>query len=429
MSALAQAPEQTEGERTSGDAGWSSTHLSGFLAATADRHPRRMAFKDQPGRDAWSGRPKIEWTYPVAYDIVQRLVVFFSRLGLAPNSPVGICLPNGSEACLTILAVEQAGLVPCLLSLSWSEEDLAAALEAAHVQVVITQGAVDRERPAETFCRLAARYFGLRFVCSFGPLVPDGVVDLDRVLLGSDSIEPPGMGSLGSDAASGIITFVRQGGALRPVYRPCQSVIAAAVAFLVTAKFRPGERIVSLMPPDDHRGMTTGLIASLLSGATLECHGLFRARAFADTLADDTPTHLVVPGWMEDTLGKAGLPRSVTSVVLVHEAPVRFKAKRGLRRHVVDVLAFGELALLTRARDAGGQFALSLDEDASQGNVTARNLLRIRRSEDGSICFGGLGADVRSFDHGGPQAEPARVEWRSSGFKADLFAGIVIGVT
>lgn len=427
MSALAMAPGQADHKRVADEFQWSSTGLSGFLAATADRHPHRMAFKDQPGRDAWSGRPKIEWTYPFASEIIGRLVAFFSGLGLAPGSPVGVCLPNGSEACLTILAIEQAGLIPCLLSLSWSEQQVAEAIEAAHVQTVVTQGAIEAERPAEAFCRLAARYFGLRFVCSFGPLVPDGVIDLDRVLLNGETAEAASLP--GADIQSGIVTFSRQGAALRPVFRPCQSTMAAAVTFLATAKFRPGDRILSFLAPDDHRGIVTGLVASLLSGATLECHGLFQARALAEALRTDVPTHLVVPGWMEDSLVKANLPASVASVVLVHEAPVRFKAKRGLKRQVIDVLAFGELALLTRARDAGGQFALSLEDDGPGASPTGRNLLRIQRAEDGSISLGGLSADIRDFEAGQPMSQAPRTEWQPSGFKADLFAGIVIGVS
>jgi non-ribosomal peptide synthetase component E (peptide arylation enzyme) len=89
--------------------------LSGLLAATADRHADRMAFQDQADRDEWSGRPRIAWTYPFAYDIIRRLSLFFAGLGLPARAPVGVCLPNGSEACLTLLALEQAGLTPCLM--------------------------------------------------------------------------------------------------------------------------------------------------------------------------------------------------------------------------------------------------------------------------------------------------------------------------
>jgi hypothetical protein len=185
---------------------------------------------------------------------------------------------------------------------------------------------------------------------------------------------------------------------------------------------------MSLIAPDDHCGLTTGLIASLLSGATLECHGLFKARPFVEALEEPKPTHLVVPAWMEPTLARATLPETVSSVILVHEAPARFKAKTALRTPAVDVLAFGELAVVAGSRRDSGQFSLALEETA-HGNVTTRHLLRIRRDPDGLIEFGGLAAEIHDYGRGAPRAGLARPEWRRSGFRSELFAGILIGVT
>lgn len=428
MSALAAAAPALDHPPPSLEMTWAAMRLSGLLGATADRHADRTAFRDQAGREAWSGRPPIDWSYPVAYDVIERLSHFFVQMKLPPKSPIGICLPNGSEACLTVLAVEHAGLIPCLLPVAWPEEDLAAAVEGANIAAVVTQAAVGDERPAEVFRGLALRYFGLRFIAAYGPMVPDGVTDLDKVILGSEGLDARAMASAEPTTENGIVTFSRLGGKIRPVFRPCQSVVAAAVTFLVTAKIRAGERIISLIAPDDHCGLTTGLIASLLSGATLECHGLFSARAFVEALDDPRPTHLVAPAWMEPTLARATLPESVLSVVLVHEAPARFKAKTSLRTPTIDVLAFGELAVIAAPRKGSGQFSLSLDEAASQGNATARHLLRVRRDGEGSLEFGGLAAETHDFGRGAasPLTKP---EWRRSGFKAEMFAGILIGVS
>jgi hypothetical protein len=94
------------------------------------------------------------------------------------------------------------------------------------------------------------------------------------------------------------------------------------------------------------------------------------------------------------------------------------------------VLALGEDALLTRARDPGGQFALSLDDDPGQASVTTRNLLRVRRDPDGAIHLAGLAAETHPFEKGAPHAPgDAPGGWRACGYRADLFAGIVIGVS
>jgi hypothetical protein len=112
---------------------------------------------------------------------------------------------------------------------------------------------------------------------------------------------------------------------------------------------------------------------------------------------------------------------------MVHEAPVRFRARGELKQPVTDVLAFGEVALISRARSPSGHLMLSLDEDHG-AEERPGDLLAIRRDAHGAIQFGGTAAEVYDFVRGAPLVPAQRPQWRSSGFKADLFAGIVIGV-
>lgn len=429
------------------DAGWDAMRLSALLAATADRAPDRIALADQPGREAWSGRPSIVWSFSFACRIVERLAAYFHGLGLPRGAPVLVQLPNSSELCLTVIALEQAGYTPCLLPAAASEAELDRALGCFHAQAVVTQGVLADTRPAEAVCRVGARHFALRFLCAFGPEVPDGVIDLDRVIL-EPLRGPPIAETVGE---TGLATLSRRDGSA--LYRPCRSLVASAVAFLITAKVGAGDRILSLLAADDHRGLATGLVAALVSGASLECHGLVEGGPLCESLADGPPTHLIAPGWLEPTLAAARLPAGLASVVLVHDAPVRFRSRSALGKSalgrsapnksaldksalgsrpalqasVIDVLAFDELALIAGARDEGGQFSLTLDDDA-RGAPAARKLLRVRRDPDGAISFAGSGAETRPWTRHGAAARRSS-DWTDSGFRADVFAGIVIGVS
>jgi mycobactin salicyl-AMP ligase len=421
MNALARADIMVDEQVAGETSGWSAAGLSSLLAANADRHPHRLAFIDQPDREDWSGRPRIAWTYANTHHIVDRLATFLSGLGLPAGAPVGICLPNSSEACVALLAVERAGYIPCLLPLAWPDHDLSQAIEAANVSAVICQVRVGDQRPADLFCSLAARHFGLRFICAFGPHVPDGVIDLDRAILDTVPKQLP----TARTAHEGIVTFKPIERSFLPVFRPYPSAIAAAMAFLVSERIEASDRILSLLPPDDHRGLTTGFVASLVTGATLEMQGLFDKTTFVASIASDSRIHLVAPGWMEPALARAGTSESVASVVLVHEAPVRFKARGELHHSVTDVLGFGEVALVARSRPPSGHLNFALDEDAEH---SAGDLLRLRRDENGMIHFAGSATEVYEFRKGLPLVSAQAPVWRSSGFKADLFAGIVIGI-
>ena len=73
-----------------------------------------------------------------------------------------------------------------------------------------------------------------------------------------------------------------------------------------------------------------------------------------------------------------------------------------------------------RAKRTGASSSLG------EGTLAAPSLLDIRREDDGEIAFAGAAAEVVPFERGAPQGPVPR--WRRSGFRADLFAGIAIGV-
>ena len=161
-----------------------------LLDATARRYPDRLALIDPADKLAWSGRPPIAWTYAAAAEIVARLAGGLRGWRLAPKSRIGLCLPGSAESALALLAVEAAGHLPCLLPVSWDEDRLATAAAASGLSAVLTQSRLGRTALAERICAVAARYFGLRYVAAFGPDVPDGVINLDRMVLEGTAAAP-----------------------------------------------------------------------------------------------------------------------------------------------------------------------------------------------------------------------------------------------
>lgn len=421
-SSQAFGPDQPSPERL----GRPSLGLYSLLQATAARHGERPAFVDQSNREASTQRPRLAWTYGLANDVVPRLAAFFRSFALRMGDPVAVCLPGGSEVCLAILAIEMAGLTPCLLPVTWSEHDLSSALEIAGCQAVVTQGVLGEDRPAELLCRVAARRYGLRFICAFGPHVPDGVFDLDEVMLGGEPADRTLPDARGPQADAGFVTYAGPAPPLA-LRRSARSLLASSATYLAETAIEPGDRIVSLLAPDDHAGLATGPAAALVGGATLELHGSFDGPSLVDALRRPGRTHLVAPGWLEPALAASNVSSCLASTILVHSAPVRFRAKTLLKENTVDVLALGEVALIAKARDPKGRVALSLTT-AHQGGP-AGALLKVCRDEDGAILVAGLAAEISVLTRSGAQVLPQQREWRDTGFKADVFAGMLIGVS
>ena len=406
-------PEQVLPQRAS-----PSGALAKLLADAALREPDRPAFRDQPGRAEWSGRPSLELSCVTAGEAVRRLSMCLLGLGVEPGARVGICLPNSTEAALSILAVEDAGLTPCLLVATASAGELSRAIEAADVRIILTQTHLGPDRLAEKLCFVAAGFFRLRFMLAFGPDVPDGVIDLDPILLKPPSGPAHGL-EPGQERSGGLITFAPGPEGPCPVLRSSGSLMAAAGSVLGAARIREGDRVLSYLPPDDLRGLATGLVAALIAGATFEAHAVFRSETLAESLAGSTPTHLIVPAWVETCLDEGGLGRGLKSLVLVHEAPVRFGARPTLPVRVVDVLGFGEQALLANARQIPGHQAF---EAGTEHSAEASPLLELRLNDADEICFRGPAAAVQGPGIGDD------AEWRPSGFRVVRTGTVVTGI-
>jgi hypothetical protein len=396
-----------------------SQRLCTLLAATAQAHPQRLAFVDSPHKPAWSGRPAITWTYAAAAEIVGRLANGLRTWRLAPGSRIGIALAGSSESFLAYLAVEAAGHIPCLLPLDLDEEALLVAVQAAALPAIITQARCGALAPAERLCRVAVRYFGLRYLAAFGPDVPDGVINLDAMALdGTGGPHAPGPG--------GLISFAG-GDPARPVHRSGDALLAAIAVHLVTARVLPGDRILSLIPQGDLRGLVTGLGAALVGGAGLETLPVFEARSFAAALDRPFPTRLVAPAALERNLAASRLPATLDSIVLAHRAPGRL-GPRWLSpeagRPIVDVVAFDETALLTGARDAN-DVALTLA--CPERGPLFSTLMALRRDADGRLAFRGRACHAEPLQREIPLTEMADA-WTAAAFLTSIEDGQTLAI-
>lgn len=413
--------------------------LSRLFAEALARQPGALALLDQEGREAWSGRPRIAWSLRAAEPMVARLAAFFDGLDLPRGARVAVMLPGGAEICLTMLALERAGLVPAMIPVATAPAETARAIEATQAVAIVTQAMIGELRPAEAARDIAMAYFGLRFVLAFGPGVPDGVIELDRVLVADDQARlraraeetaddaPPAPESEGgAESEAGIVTLARgEGpgeGLLRAVFRPGASWLAATAQFLSVARIAPDERILGLLAPDDLAGLVTGPFAALGAGVAYEAHGLFDGPALAASLARERPVRLVAPAFLEERLAAARLPSCVTGIVLVHQAPTRFKRRVALDRPVIDVLSLGEWALIAAARIDPSRVSFPLEAAQAAGG-----LLSLRCDEAGRIAVEGPAARTRVVDRSGGEARcpPSR----ATGYVAERFAGLLIGVS
>jgi hypothetical protein len=397
-----------------------------LLAGAVTRAPGRIAFSSPPTDMAttWSSQTL---TVEATDGHVRRLASFLQHLPLERGGPLGILLPNGPEACITILAALHAGYSPCLLPLGWRGDELAAAVEAANVAAIITIDRLGEVRPAELACTTAANYLGLRFICSYGTDIPDGVIGLDAALEDQVVREFEELGAIGPPAPSpGLITFERGPQAFVPILRPEATLIAASLPLVFAARLGSDSRIISLLPPDDLGGLASGLVAALSADCPLTMQALFDGDALVRDLALDPPATLIAPGWIEDLLAEAGLlDQAELTCVLVHKAPVELPRGKQHAARVVDVLTIGEMALLAVARaGAGSMLKLGPFGALAPGGVP---LLEVIADENGMLRARGAATGCTVLGAGDPQsvAHAPDGEWRELPYQVTLEDGLL----
>jgi hypothetical protein len=407
------APERSHADQQRPGDWTSSAALARLLAEAARVHPDRPAFRDGPGRESWCGRPSFELSCEVGDEAVARLAGYLAELGLEPGSRVGVCLPNGSEAAMSILAIGGAGLTPCLLDVTATAGELSNAIETADIRAVITQARLGADRLAEKLCFVAAGFFRLRFLLAFGPNVPDGVVDLDPVLLSPRRSRALSVRSIDpSGTEPGFVSFGRGSGGRSPYFRTYRSLLAATAPIVRAAKLRPQDRLLTLIPADDLKGLATGLVAALVSGATLEAHAVFDSASFGEALSVGGATHLVVPGWMEPALAEMNPGPALRSTILVHEPPLQLEGRPAGTSRIVDVVCCSEMALLSAARDDAGRISYAV-LCAAGGSETGPPLIHVELSPEDEILVRGPGVALRDRS-----IEDAS-EWYGSGLKIE----------
>ncbi|MCJ2015083.1 AMP-binding protein [Methylobacterium sp. J-076] len=377
--------------------------LARALSAAARLHPQRVLLRDAGDRRAWCGRPAITWTYEAAAEIVGRLTRGIGAWRLPPGSRIGLDFAGGAEASLAYLAVEAAGHVPCPLSPLWDMDALSAAIEGAGLAAILTEGRRGSRRPAEDVVLAALRHFGLRFIAAFGPGLPDGVISLDAMALERGVVAPqPGRG---------LVTFAA-GDPRRPVRRGAASFGALVAAH--RERLPTPERILTLLPPHDLRGLATGLGVALACSATLESVVPFDSATFRVSLVRPVPTRLVVPAAFEPALAETTLPWTVRAIDVVHRAPARLPdpaARDVAGPPRLDVLVLDEDVLLTRPR---GRWDIPAEADAGDSPVARRR--------DGRILWRDAPSRSATSQCGTPGAAEDGA-WTETAYRAGLSRG------
>jgi hypothetical protein len=355
----------------------------------ASKHPDKLALTDAPNRRSVTGTPPRRLTYAEADRMVAAIAGRLRRMGLTTDAIVGIQLPNIVENVLTILGVLRAGMIAAPLPLLWRRTDTLAALGGIGGKALITCGKVGSFDYGEFAMRIASEIFSIRYVCGFGPKLPDGVVPFDD-LYKVERLDPiPPLErerQINPTAHVALITFDTGEDGIVPVARNHVEMLAGGLGVTLEAGVGQDARILSTMAPSSFAGVSLTLMPWLLSGGILSLHHPFDADVLAQQWREEKCKTLIVPGLVALRLSEAGIFARAGggTVVGTWRSPERLPTSPGWREKdtdLVDVQIFGEAALVAARRGSSGRpapvpFGAVAVPRGSSGAVVVAELLR-----------------------------------------------------
>jgi len=338
-----------------------TTTLDDLFRAAAARRPDATALSDPPNRaDFTDGSPR-RLTYAQADHIVSAIAGRLRRLGLLTDTAVAIQLPNTVESVLTLLGVLRAGMIAVPIPLLWRRSEAAAALNRVGAKAIVTCARVGTARHCAIARDTASDVFPVRYVCSFGEDLPDGVIPFDDLTTGAPLLDSPATIERDNNPAAhtAVVTFETTAEGPVAVARNHAHLIAGGRAIVTEAPLRDGAAILATCGGSSFAGLSAGLLSWLVTGGTLSLHHPFDPAAFAAQCAADAPDTVVLPGAMAQRFAQAGLlaHTGLRSVIALWRAPERLPVGSPWQHPdagLADVLAFGEIGLIAGRRGAAG---------------------------------------------------------------------------
>lgn len=351
-------PQVESGERTT---------IDDLFRDAAARRPDALALCDPPNRKNFTDGPPRRLTYAQADLAVTAIAGRLRRLGLPTDAVVGLQLPNTAESVLTFLGVLRAGMIAAPLPLLWRRTDAAAALGRVSAKAFITVSRVGATSHCDIAVNVAADVFPIRYVCCYGEDLADGVIPFDDLLsemplLGPvEQLERP----VNPAAHVAAVTFEVTNAGLVAVARSHRELIAGGRAVRSEGDLKDEARILACSLGSSFAGLASGTLPWLLTGGTLSLHQPFDAATFAAQCRDDRCDTIVVPGTIAPRIAQAGLLnlKALQHVLAVWRTPERIAVAPAWsfpQIRLVDVLAFGETAVICGRRDISGDPAAVL---------------------------------------------------------------------
>jgi acyl-CoA synthetase (AMP-forming)/AMP-acid ligase II len=244
------------------------------------------------------------------------------------------------------LSLASCKRVPCPVSVVASAAQLQAAAEAANARAIITVNRYAHLKPSIAAREAASRFYGLRFVCAFGPDAPEGIIALDdwqdaELFQGAMPALTPSMTAL--------LTLDNAGENIAVHKRSHAQLISEGLALSAISGLSGRGSIIATFSPVSAAGFVATVAAPLISGAGVQLHGPFDVDVLGRQLETQPEAIVVLPSLVEAAV-RFKLAERLKHVVVITRTQTVLRPLQSAGR-VTELLALGEVALMPLVRD------------------------------------------------------------------------------
>jgi len=406
------------------------TTIDQIFRRAAALRPDAIAISDPLDRETFTHGAPRRLSFAEADRIVSAIAARLRKLGLQTDAVIGIQLPNVAECVLTILGVIRAGMIAAPLPLLWRRADASYALGQLGAKALITSSRIGDVDHCELAMLVAADVFPIRYVCGFGDKLADGVVPFDDLLAPGAKETPPEVTRAGNPAAHvAVVTWdVTPDGPIA-VARNHTEFIAGGVTALLEGGLGPDTKLLACCSMASFAGLSLSLTPWLLAGGTLSLHHAFNAETLDLQCRLDRCDAIALPAALAPRLAEAGLLNhpELKSVLALWRMPERLMASptwKHPRARLIDLMAFGEIALLGSRRDVVGRpDPLPAGEVmVPRGAANAVLLAEVARTQAGTLALRGPMVPKRAFPPGAERHNLPHLKTDSHGFVDTRYA-------
>lgn len=373
------------------------TTLDDMFLRTLARRPDAVALTDPPDRADFLGGPRRSLTYAQADRVVTAIAARLRRMGLQTDQVVALQIPNSVEAVLTLLGVLRAGLIATPIPLLWRTADAVAAMTHVGAKMLIAGGRIGAVDLRELAMHVAADVFPIRYVCSYGPGEPDGLVSFDE-LFDERAPEPfrPIERSGNPATHVAVVTWDVSPDGLVPVARTHYELLSSALAVVLEGRIEQDAGLISCMAAGSLAGLAMSVLPWLVVGGTLSLHHPFDAAVLAAQCEETPHSHAFVPGPLAAHLAEAGIlsrQHGLKSVIAGWRNPERLAGHPlwTAPLTLVDLQIFGETGFLAARRGDSGRPAPIICGAVTvpRGAPGAFVVAELARTADGTVALRG----------------------------------------